>query len=116
MHTSPEQVLRYGGRQAGVWMHSLPVPVCHLFSPAKCVQNPLLGTGGTVAGVGQYLKSMNEDVFVAIADPDGSGLCNKVKDELNDYAYILLKPPSLGKIRSDVRSKGERGHEEETSS
>ncbi|KDR75107.1 hypothetical protein GALMADRAFT_249007 [Galerina marginata CBS 339.88] len=37
------------------------------------------GTGGTVAGVGQYLKSMNQDVLVAIADPDGSGLYNKVK-------------------------------------
>ena len=79
-------------------------------------QYPLLGTGGTVAGVGQYLKSMNEDVFVAIADPDGSGLCNKVKDQLNDYAYILLRLLSSGKIRSDVRSKGERRHEEETSS
>ncbi|KJA20032.1 hypothetical protein HYPSUDRAFT_43642 [Hypholoma sublateritium FD-334 SS-4] len=37
------------------------------------------GTGGTVAGVGQYLKSMNQGVFVAIADPEGSGLYNKVK-------------------------------------
>ncbi|KAF4567252.1 hypothetical protein EYR40_006249 [Pleurotus pulmonarius] len=31
------------------------------------------------AGVGQYLKSMNEDVIVALADPEGSGLYNKVK-------------------------------------
>ncbi|KAF7427906.1 hypothetical protein PC9H_007123 [Pleurotus ostreatus] len=30
------------------------------------------------AGVGQYLKSMNEDVIVALADPEGSGLYNKV--------------------------------------
>ncbi|KAF8895734.1 tryptophan synthase beta subunit-like PLP-dependent enzyme, partial [Gymnopilus junonius] len=37
------------------------------------------GTGGTVAGTGQYLKSMNEDVVVALADPEGSGLYNKVK-------------------------------------
>jgi len=37
------------------------------------------GTGGTVAGVGQYLKSKNEDIVVAIADPEGSGLYNKVK-------------------------------------
>ncbi|KAF4620948.1 hypothetical protein D9613_000323 [Agrocybe pediades] len=37
------------------------------------------GTGGTVAGTGHYLKSMNEDIFVAIADPEGSGLYNKVK-------------------------------------
>ncbi|KXN90957.1 Cysteine synthase 2 [Leucoagaricus sp. SymC.cos] len=37
------------------------------------------GTGGTVAGVGQYLKSVNPEVIVAISDPDGSGLYNKVK-------------------------------------
>ncbi|GLB37783.1 putative PALP-domain-containing protein [Lyophyllum shimeji] len=37
------------------------------------------GTGGTIAGVGQYVKSMNENVVVALADPEGSGLFNKVK-------------------------------------
>ncbi|KII92701.1 hypothetical protein PLICRDRAFT_51059 [Plicaturopsis crispa FD-325 SS-3] len=37
------------------------------------------GTGGTIAGTGQYIKSMNEDVIVALADPQGSGLYNKVK-------------------------------------
>ncbi|KZT71729.1 PALP-domain-containing protein [Daedalea quercina L-15889] len=37
------------------------------------------GTGGTIAGTGQFLKSMNEDVLVVLADPEGSGLYNKVK-------------------------------------
>ncbi|OBZ70978.1 Cysteine synthase 2 [Grifola frondosa] len=37
------------------------------------------GTGGTIAGTGQYLKSMNKDVVVALSDPEGSGLYNKVK-------------------------------------
>ncbi|KAH8996520.1 PALP-domain-containing protein [Lactarius hatsudake] len=37
------------------------------------------GTGGTIAGTGQFLKSMADDVLVALADPDGSGLYNKVK-------------------------------------
>ncbi|VDC07603.1 unnamed protein product [Peniophora sp. CBMAI 1063] len=37
------------------------------------------GTGGTVAGTGQYLKSMDDNITVAIADPEGSGLFNKVK-------------------------------------
>jgi len=36
------------------------------------------GTGGTVAGVGQYIKSINENVKVVLADPEGSGLYNKV--------------------------------------
>ncbi|RDB25008.1 Cysteine synthase 2 [Hypsizygus marmoreus] len=37
------------------------------------------GTGGTIAGIGRYLKSMNENVVVALSDPEGSGLYNKVK-------------------------------------
>ena len=36
------------------------------------------GTGGTIAGVGQYVKSIKENVIVALADPEGSGLYNKV--------------------------------------
>jgi len=44
----------------------------------KSRQRWVVGTGGTVAGVGRYLKSMNENVIVAISDPDGSGLYNKV--------------------------------------
>ncbi|KAJ7267683.1 tryptophan synthase beta subunit-like PLP-dependent enzyme [Mycena haematopus] len=37
------------------------------------------GTGGTIAGVGRFLKSMKEDVVICLADPEGSGLYNKVK-------------------------------------
>ncbi|KAG1827823.1 tryptophan synthase beta subunit-like PLP-dependent enzyme [Suillus variegatus] len=37
------------------------------------------GTGGTIAGIGRFLKSMDEEVQVALADPEGSGLYNKVK-------------------------------------
>ena len=37
------------------------------------------GTGGTIAGTGQYLKSKKEDLVVALSDPEGSGLYNKVK-------------------------------------
>ncbi|TEB38510.1 PALP-domain-containing protein [Coprinellus micaceus] len=37
------------------------------------------GTGGTLAGTGRYLKTVNEDVLVAVSDPEGSGLFNKVK-------------------------------------
>ena len=38
------------------------------------------GTGGTVAGVGRYVKSKNPDVKVVLADPTGSGLYNKVRE------------------------------------
>ncbi|KAI0935385.1 hypothetical protein AcV7_003835 [Taiwanofungus camphoratus] len=37
------------------------------------------GTGGTIAGIGQFLKSMREDILVVLSDPEGSGLYNKVK-------------------------------------
>jgi len=37
------------------------------------------GTGGTISGTGQFLKSMADDVLVVLADPEGSGLYNKVK-------------------------------------
>ncbi|KAK7032918.1 PALP-domain-containing protein [Favolaschia claudopus] len=37
------------------------------------------GTGGTIAGVGRFLKSMDEDVVICLADCEGSGLYNKVK-------------------------------------
>jgi cysteine synthase A len=38
-----------------------------------------LGTGGTIAGIGQFFKSKNEEVQVVLADPEGSGLYNKVE-------------------------------------
>jgi cysteine synthase A len=34
------------------------------------------GTGGTIAGVGRYLKARNPDVQIAVSDPTGSGLYN----------------------------------------
>ncbi|KAI9463362.1 PALP-domain-containing protein [Russula earlei] len=37
------------------------------------------GTGGTIAGTGQFLKSVADDILVVLADPEGSGLYNKVK-------------------------------------
>ncbi|KAF9110765.1 hypothetical protein BGX27_005909 [Mortierella sp. AM989] len=37
------------------------------------------GTGGTLAGVAKYLKALLPDLKVYLADPQGSGLFNKVK-------------------------------------
>jgi cysteine synthase A len=34
------------------------------------------GTGGTISGVGRYLKELNKDVVIALTDPTGSGLYN----------------------------------------
>ncbi|PVF94610.1 putative cysteine synthase [Serendipita vermifera] len=38
------------------------------------------GTGGTIAGTGRYLKSQRSDIRVILADPEGSGLYNKIKE------------------------------------
>lgn len=37
------------------------------------------GTGGTLAGVGKFLKSKDPNIQLVLADPPGSGLFNKVK-------------------------------------
>ncbi|MCJ1387442.1 hypothetical protein MMC18_000285 [Xylographa bjoerkii] len=37
------------------------------------------GTGGTITGVAKFLKSKLPDVKIVLADPDGSGLYNRVK-------------------------------------
>jgi cysteine synthase A len=37
------------------------------------------GTGGTLAGTGRFLKSVDESLVIALADPQGSGLYNKIK-------------------------------------
>jgi len=38
-----------------------------------------IGTGGTIAGTGQFMKMMNPNVMIVLADPEGSGLYNKVR-------------------------------------
>lgn len=37
------------------------------------------GTGGTIAGTGNFLKTVHDGIVIALADPEGSGLYNKVK-------------------------------------
>ena len=53
-----------------------------------------VGTGGTIAGVAAYLKSMDPDLRVVLADPEGSGLYNKVK-----YGVMFDKNEKEGKKR-----------------
>jgi hypothetical protein len=56
------------------------VSVSLLLSPPRPLSNAKLseGTGGTIAGTGQFLNSMAGGVPVVPADPEGSGLYNKV--------------------------------------
>jgi len=43
-----------------------------------------VGSGGTIAGIGRYLKEQNPDVTIALSDPEGSAL-------FNHYAHGELK-------------------------
>lgn len=37
------------------------------------------GTGGTIAGCSRYLKEVNPNIKIFLADPKGSGLFNFIK-------------------------------------
>jgi cysteine synthase len=39
----------------------------------------MTGTGGTIAGISSFLLSRLPDLLVVLADPQGSGLYNKIK-------------------------------------
>ena len=80
MRISLAPVLKSGDRQTAKSPVSLPAPVSLLSSPLWSLSDADLseGTGGTIAGTGQYLKSMADDILVVLADPEGSGLYNKV--------------------------------------
>ena len=40
------------------------------------------GTGGTIAGVGRYLRERNPEVCICLADPQGSALANRVNFDI----------------------------------
>lgn len=49
-----------------------------------------VGTGGTISGVGRYLKEQNENVQVVGVDPEGSMIYTAFYDEPHDvYAYAV---------------------------
>ena len=80
MRISRAPVLKYGARRAVKLLASSLVPVSLVLSSLQPSSDAKLseGTGGTIAGTGQFLKSMADDILVVLADPEGSGLYNKV--------------------------------------
>ena len=54
-------------------MSTILCPACHK------AEDIVAGTGGTLAGVAKYVKELRPDVKVVVADPEGSGLYNKVR-------------------------------------
>lgn len=51
----------------------------HVFDLQANVHLSSIGTGGTLAGVAKYLKALLPNLRAYLADPQGSGLFNKVK-------------------------------------
>lgn len=62
------------------------------------------GTGGTIAGVGTYLKEKNSNIRVMLVDPPGSSLYNKVE---HGIAYAVEQSErSIRKHRYDTLAEG----------
>jgi cysteine synthase len=61
-----------------------------------------IGTGGTIAGTGQFMKMMNPNVMIVLADPEGSGLYNKVRS-----TFLPLRRKPINDIPLQFRSSSE---------
>ena len=45
-----------------------------------------VGTGGTISGIGRYLKSQNPDIDIIVADPEGSVVADAVNHGTFEYS------------------------------
>lgn len=62
------------------------------------------GTGGTIAGVGTYLKERNDSIHIVLVDPPGSALYHKIE---HGVAYALeQRERTLRKHRYDTLAEG----------
>ncbi len=63
-----------------------------------------VGTGGTLAGVGLYLKEQNPDITIALADPPGAALYNYYKHgELKAEGSSITEGIGQGRITSNLK-------------
>ena len=62
-----------------------------------------VGSGGTIAGVGLYLKEQNPDVRIALSDPDGSALyCHYMHGELKAEGNSISEGIGQGRITANL--------------
>ncbi|MDB3892107.1 cysteine synthase A [Alphaproteobacteria bacterium] len=62
-----------------------------------------VGSGGTIAGVGKYLKEQNENVKIGLADPEGSALFNHyVNGELKSEGNSISEGIGQGRITANL--------------
>jgi hypothetical protein len=100
MRISPAPVLKYGGRRTVKSSVSslVPVGLLTVASPATVRlsdANLFEGTGDTITGTGQFLKSVADDILVVLADPEGSALYDKVIEPSGCSNIVLVTDPAL---------------------
>ena len=62
-----------------------------------------IGTGGTLAGVSQSLKSYNKDVIIGLADPEGAAMYSYFKTgELASEGSSITEGIGQGRITENV--------------
>jgi cysteine synthase A len=62
-----------------------------------------IGTGGTLAGVGEFLKSRNSDVRIVAADPMGANMYHWIKDgELRGEGSSITEGIGQGRVTGNV--------------
>ena len=62
-----------------------------------------VGTGGTLAGVGMFLKEKNKDVVIALADPPGAALYNYYKHgELKAEGSSITEGIGQGRVTANL--------------
>jgi cysteine synthase len=62
-----------------------------------------IGTGGTLAGVGEFLKSMNPDVRIVAADPMGAAMYHWIKHgELKSEGSSITEGIGQGRVTGNV--------------
>ncbi len=64
-----------------------------------------IGTGGTISGVGRYLREKNSDIVVAVTDPMGSCMYNWFKHgELRSEGNSISEGIGQGRITANIAS------------
>lgn len=62
-----------------------------------------IGTGGTISGVGRYLKQQNPNIVIALTDPMGSCMFHHFKDgELRSEGNSITEGIGQGRITANI--------------
>jgi len=63
-----------------------------------------IGTGGTLSGVGAYLKSKNKDITIGLADPMGANMYSYFKTgELKSEGSSITEGIGQGRVTENIR-------------